>query len=297
MVTDAHHAVERFLAYLRDHRGLSSHTLRAYSADLAHYIEWSERSGIDAIGLSHRQLRLYLAELDAARYARTTIARRLAAIRSLFAYLVEEGLVGQNPASVLSTPKRQRRLPRVVPDDLIATLLGTPDTSTTLGARDAAVLELLYATGIRVGELSGLDVVDVDLACGQIKVMGKGSRERIVPMHRMAVERIAHYLAFSRPALAKQPTEALFLSRTGNRLSTDAVRNLLRRALRFCSAATGVTPHVLRHTFASHLVERGADLRTVQELLGHVALSTTQIYTHVGGQRLQEVYRSAHPRV
>lgn len=295
-MTDAYHAVVRFLTHLLDHRGLSPHTVRAYSADLTRYLEWANRSGIDPLDPSHRQLRLYLGELDAARYARTTIARRLAAIRSLFAYLVEEGVVQRNPASVLGTPKRYRRLPRIVPDDTLIMLLETPDASTTLGARDAAVLELLYATGIRVAELSGLDITDVDLAAGQIRVMGKGSRERIVPIHRTAAARIEHYLATARPVLAKRPTDALFVSRKGNRLSTDAIRALLGRALRCCCAATGVTPHTLRHTFATHLVEQGADLRTVQELLGHVALSTTQIYTHVGRKRLQDVHRTAHPR-
>lgn len=289
-------AVDRFITHIRIERNFSEHTVRAYTSDLARYLEWAERVGVDPLHASHRQLRLYLAELDRARYARRTIARRLAALRSLFAYLVDQGILASDAASVLGTPKAPSRLPHTVPEDLLATLLDAPDPATPVGLTDRAWIELLYASGIRVSELCGLDLADVDLAEGTIRVMGKGRKERIVPIHRAAQGRIRAYMLTARPQLARDPSDALFLSTRGNRLSTDAVRRRLNGYLEELGEERGVTPHVLRHTFATHLLEAGADLRTVQELLGHVALSTTQIYTHLGKERLQRVHRDAHPR-
>ena len=295
--TTAEEYVDRFLTHLTVERGYSPHTVRAYSSDLARYLEWAARSDIDPLGVTHRQLRLYLAELDRARYSRRTVARRIAAIRSLFAYLVSEDLASSDPSAVLMTPKMPARLPRVVPDDTLQALLDAPDAKTPTGLRDGALLELLYATGIRVGELVGLSVGDVDLAQGQALVFGKGSKERIVPLHRRAVERLRTYLREGRPHLVKSETaDALFLSTRGRPLSAEAVRRILNRHLTSTGATISVSPHALRHTFATHLIEGGADLRTVQELLGHIALSTTQIYTHVSMKRLQEVHRTAHPR-
>ncbi|MDZ4177685.1 MAG: tyrosine recombinase XerC [Coriobacteriia bacterium] len=288
--------VDRFLIHLLDHRGLSPHTVRAYSADLARYLEWTERVELSPLKLTHRELRLYLAEMDRARYSRKTMARRLAAVRSFFNYLVGEGVIETDPASILRTPRQERRLPRIVPDETLTLLLDGIDTTGVLGTRDAAVLEMLYASGVRVSELSGLDLGDVERSSGQMRVMGKGGKQRIVPLHRTAIARLDRYLRETRPRLVKGPTDAVFLARTGNRLSADAIRALLKRALRNASEVGDISPHTLRHTFATHLIEQGADLRTVQELLGHVALSTTQIYTHVGRKRLQDVHRNAHPR-
>lgn len=288
--------VDAFLAELANVRGYSAHTVRAYGTDLAAYLEWATRAGVDPIRLSHRQLRLYLAEMDRARYARRTIARRLAAIRSFFAFLVDREIVDSDPASILSAPKLPSRLPKTIQDEALAALLAAPDTATPVGLRDRVVLELLYATGIRVSELSGLDLADVDSAQGQLRVFGKGSKERIVPLHKMALGALAQYLHDGRPALLKAPNDALLLSTRGNRLSQDAIRKLMKRYLAETGAALSVSPHTLRHTFATHLVEGGADLRSVQELLGHVALSTTQIYTHVGKRRLKDVHEDAHPR-
>jgi len=289
--------VDAFIAHLELERGLSVHTVRAYTADLARYLDWAERSGNDPIRLSHKQLRRYLAELDRAKYSRRTIARRLSSIRSFFGYLLREGIVESDPASVLLTPKQPSRLPKIVPTEVVTALMDAPDESTATGIRDRAILELLYATGIRVSELSGLNLIGVDLKNAQIKVMGKGSKERIVPIHQAAVARLQHYLLHSRPELIGQTSEnALFLSTRGNRMSSDAVRVMMKRHIDVIGARTGMTPHTLRHTFATALVDGGADLRTVQELLGHVALSTTQIYTHVGRKRLSDVHHSAHPR-
>ena len=288
--------VAGYLDHLASTRGLSPHTVRAYRSDLSRYLEWADRSRVDPIRPSHRELRLYLAELDQARYARTTIARRLAAVRSFLGYLEKQGITDANPSVVLSTPKLRARLPKLVPGSTLTALLDAPDLAQATGLRDAAVLEMLYATGARVAEISGLDVADVDLASSQIIVMGKGSRQRILPIHSKGVSRLRAYLHDGRPALDRARTTALFLSIRGNRMSTDAIRRMMKGYLEQVGAALSLSPHALRHTFASDLLEGGADLRTVQELLGHVALSTTQIYTHVGKNRLRDAHRGAHPR-
>jgi integrase/recombinase XerD len=290
--------VARYLLHLRVERGASPHTVRAYSADLGRYLEWSERTGVDPILLTHRQMRLYLGEMDRAGYARRTVARRLSSVRSFFAYAVEEGLVASDPSSVLATPKIPSRLPNVVPDSALRTLLEAPDPATPVGLRDRAVLELLYATGARVSEIVGLRISDLDFGQGQVRLYGKGSKERIVPVYPAALASLRTYLREARPALArKSADDHVFLSSRGRPLSTDAVRRLFRRHASTAGAGSEATPHSMRHTFATHLVEAGADLRTVQELLGHVALSTTQIYTHLSMKRLQDVHSKAHPRV
>lgn len=289
--------VDRFLQYMVSERNVSPQTVRAYSSDLARYLEWAERSGADPLGADPRILRRYLAELDRAKYARSTIARRLSAVRSLFSYLNREGMITYDPASVVASPKLPKRLPRLVPTDVLAALLDAPGDDTPANLRDRAILELLYATGARVSELASLDTGDVDLASGQIRVTGKGDKQRILPLHREAVSRLRIYLNDSRPKLDTKGTEnAVFLNRTGARLTDGGIRRMLRRHLDAVGAASGVTPHTFRHTFATHLLEAGADLRTVQDLLGHVALSTTQLYTHLGVQRLQRVHGDAHPR-
>lgn len=290
--------VDRFLTHLAVERAASPATVRAYASDLAGYLRWAERAGHDPVSLSHRELRLYLAELTSARYARSTIARRLSAVRSFFAFLGREGIVESDPAAALSAPKLPARLPRLVPGDLLASLLDAPDIATPQGLRDAAILELLYAAGLRVGEVEGLDLGMLDLAQGQVRVMGKGSKERIVPVHRLAEARLRAWLRDGRPRLAKpaKPTDALFLNRLGTRLSAGGIRRMMDGYVEALAGPSGLTPHALRHTFATHLLEGGADLRTVQELLGHVALSTTQIYTHVSVKRLKDVHRDAHPR-
>ncbi|MDZ4654571.1 MAG: tyrosine recombinase [Coriobacteriia bacterium] len=295
--SSGHELADRFLDHLSVVRNMSPHTVRAYAADMRQFLDWCERNSYDPLTLKHRQLRGYLAELDLARYERRTIARKTSTLRSFYVFLQTQGLADVNPAAVLGTPRLQRRLPETVPSDLMTALLEAPDLSKPKGLRDAAILELLYATGIRVGELETLDVADVDLTQGQVKVMGKGSKERIVPMHRQAVNRLRSYLAEGRPTYAqKSHTDALFLNRLGTRLQSGSVRRLLTSYLDQLGADRGMHPHTLRHTFATHLLEGGADLRSVQELLGHVALSTTQIYTHLGTKRLKDVHRNAHPR-
>lgn len=289
--------VDEFLQSLSVERNLSPHTLRAYATDLGGFLRWASRENLHVLDADHRQLRRYLAELDQARYSRRTIARRLAAVRAFYRYLVMRGYSPGSPAAVLGTPKTPRKLPSVAPTELLERLIENPDPATATGLRDRAILELLYATGIRVSELAGVDLGDLDLAGGALRVMGKGARERIVPLHPMAVRRVREYITSGRPQLlGSRSADALFLNRRGSRLSDGGTRRMLGRHLADIGSEMHLTPHALRHTFATHLLEGGADLRTVQELLGHVALSTTQIYTHVSTTHLREVHKGAHPR-
>lgn len=289
--------IDEFIVHLRVERNLSPRTITAYASDLAGFRDWAAREGVHPLDADHRRLRRYLAELDRARYARRTVARRLASVRAFYRYLVTRGYLTGSPAAVLSAPRIPKRLPDVAPEPFLDELLSLPDVSTPQGLRDRAILELLYASGVRVSELTGLDLGDVDTASGTVRVMGKGARERIVPIHRLAVNQIAAYTRDGRPFLDKGAGEnALFLNRLGTRLTPSGVRRMLDRHLASIAQSRHLTPHDLRHSFATHLLEGGADLRTVQELLGHVALATTQIYTHVSTKHLREVHRGAHPR-
>ncbi|MFU8890240.1 MAG: tyrosine recombinase [Anaerosomatales bacterium] len=296
-MTEGYPYLDSFLRHIAAERGLSQHTLRAYSSDLSRYFEWAGRAGVDPLRPTHRALRRYLADLDRSGYARRTISRRLSALRTFMGYLSQEGVIDSDPSRVVSAPKTPRRLPGLVPQDVLRQLLDAPDPETPVGIRDRAVLEVLYASGMRVSELTGLTTERLDLRSGLATVMGKGSKERIIPIHPFAIRRVRDYLERARPTLVRgSDPGTLFLSTRGNPLSPDAVRRLMKTHLATAGAAAGLSPHSLRHTFATHLLEGGADLRTVQELLGHVALSTTQIYTHVSMKRLQDVHRRAHPR-
>jgi integrase/recombinase XerD len=292
---------DAYITHLRVEVGSSPQTVRAYSSDLARYAEWCDRAGCDPLHPDARALRRYVADLDRARYSRRTIARRLSAVRSFFKWMELEGRATAGPVSVIASPKLPARLPRVVATDLLTALLDAPDASSASGLRDRAILELLYATGARVSEVSALDVSDVDRQQGQVTLVGKGDKQRIVPLYSHAVRRIGDYLRdgrarHARAAGAKAPSNALFLNRLGTRMSDGAIRRMMKRHLEAVGGPANISPHSLRHTFATHLLEGGADLRTVQELLGHVALSTTQVYTHVSVKRLRDVHRDAHPR-
>lgn len=291
--------VDAFLYALTHNKGASAHTVKAYAEDLAQFTVWAEETGVgDASHITPTLLRAYLQRLQETGLARASRARKTATLRSFFAYLARQSILPKSPAVGLRSVKTGTRLPRFLRDDQIAALLAAPDQS-PLGLRDRALLETLYATGMRAGELVTMNLGDVDFDEGIIRVIGKGDKERITLIGREAVQALNRYFRKGRPALvAAQAVDggAVFVNRYGTRLSDRGVRKLFDR---YCAAASSelkITPHVLRHTFATHLLANGADLRLVQELLGHSSLATTQMYTHVTTGRLQEVYRQAHPR-
>ncbi|WP_058270335.1 tyrosine recombinase XerC [Olsenella massiliensis] len=290
---------ERFLEHLRVARGLSPHTIRAYRSDLDAYRSWVARHGRDAREVSHRDLRGFLGELSRAHYATTTIDRRLSAVRSFYRWLAREGICDKVAADAIASPKAARSLPRTIDDADVSRLLDACEQDVA-GRRDALLIELLYATGARISEVARLTVGSVDVARGQVRLFGKGSKERIVPLYRGIVERLCSYVRGPRAELASRArgdrTEALFVSTRGNAMSADALRAAFERRVSLAGLSDEVTPHTLRHSYATELLAGGADLRSVQELLGHASLSTTQIYTHLSAERLKEAARQAHPR-
>ena len=288
--------VTAFLRALEGERGVSPHTLIAYRRDVTRFVRFLKQESVgtwDAV--TAPIARRYVASLDR-RVARSAIARNLSALRTLFRFLYREGRVSRNPLALITAPKQAPRLPKVLTPDEIAAVLGAPDTSTPGGLRDRALLEVLYATGLRVGELVSLRLADLSLA-DELRVLGKGRRERIVLVGAPAQEALARYLDEGRSKLVRgHDSGYAFLNRRGGPLTDRGVRVILDRCLRRAALGRRISPHVLRHTFATHLLDGGADLRSVQELLGHVNLSTTQIYTHVSRDWLKRVYDRAHPR-
>lgn len=290
-------AVAMLVDHLELERGRGEHTVDAYRRDATDLGRTCTDWGIDHPGeVELLTLRRYLASLTERGYARATIARRASVVRSLFALLKRRGVVERDPATLLASPKQGRHLPRVLRVDEVGRLLDAPDPATPVGLRDRALLELLYASGARVGEACGLDVGGVDLPQAQVRLFGKGAKERIAPIGQPAVLALRTYLDLARPELANGTAEdALLLNTRGERLGTRDARTAVERA--GIQAGVGhVTPHTLRHSFATHLLESGADVRVVQELLGHASLATTQRYTHLSRGRLREVHALAHPR-
>jgi site-specific recombinase XerD len=289
-------ALARFRRELQT-RGASRHTLRAYGADLEELAAWASARGREPGGLVYRDLRAYAATLSERRLARASVARKMAAVRSLHDHLVRAGEATQNPAALLPSPKRGSRLPRVLGPDEISRLLDRIPASRPLEVRDRALFEVAYACGLRAEEIVNLDTDGLDFDSESVRVTGKGRRTRIVPMGEPAQRALRRYLETARPALAANRAEqALFLSRRGRRLSPSDVRRRLERWLREAAVAGRVSPHTLRHSFATHLLEGGADLRSIQELLGHASVSTTQVYTRVEPGRLRREYARSHPR-
>lgn len=288
--------LEQFLRFQRVERNASVHTVTNYRRDILQLIRFLNADQLTVTEITRPMLRQYLAHLQHGGYARSSIARKLSSLRSFFGFLVAEGVCFENPLKQLSTPKQKRSLPGFLYPRECSSLLEAPNNS-ELGKRDRAILELLYATGIRVSELVGLNLYDVDYGQGYVRVFGKGAKERIVPVGQMACTALADYLSQSRPQLMRGPGEqALFLNRLGGRLSDRSVRRLVDKYVHMVALDEKTSPHTLRHTFATHLLDNGADLRSVQELLGHSSVSTTQIYTHVTKERLKTVYNQAHPR-
>ena len=318
--------VEGFLTYLRVVRNVSPNTLQAYATDLGQFFEFLERDdrrpGAQASEtasharpeqpdqpdppVNYLTIRRFLAHLRALGSSSATVARKLATLRSFFRYLCREGLAEDNPAAAISSPRLEKRLPRFLHLDEVNALLDLPGGGPQ-GVRDLAVLEMLYATGARISELWRLDLDDLDFEGEFVRLQGKGGKERIIPFGSMAQLALQRYIATVRPALlraADQPVrptgakgvKAVFLNRGGGRLSVRGLRRLIDKYLDRLALDRRVTPHGLRHSFATHLLDAGADIRAVQEMLGHASLSTTQIYTHVSQARLRAVYRNAHPR-
>lgn len=313
-----------FLDYITLNRGEATHTARAYAFDLSDYVGWAESAGVDPLRADRRDLRRYLAELSSAGYAATSINRKLSAIRGFYSWMRRQGEVSSNPAEAVSGPKLGRPLPKVVPSSEVDRLLDACDQTTPEGLRDRAALALMDATGCRIAELVGLDVDDIDRQQGQARLLGKGGKTRIVPVHGLALDAVADYVSQGRPLLASRApaafpsdsgkggdsrrgagsrgaapgrdSDALLLTMHGKRMTTSGMRARFERLCRKAGLPAGVTPHTMRHTFATELLEGGADLRSVQEMLGHASLSTTQIYTHLTPERLRSAAKIAHPR-
>jgi integrase/recombinase XerC len=322
--------IQQFINYLRAERHFSPHTSKCYTADLAQFCQYlagekhapteaatsgnngpTERqaaaTAVDASGeATNRRLlevdtevvRGFLSELREKNYCKSTVARKLATLRSFYKFLVRRSYLPSNPVAPIRTPKQDKRLPKCLEIEQIERLLSNPDTTTLLGSRDRAMLETLYSTGLRVSELVALNVEDVELASSVIRVRGKGKKQRMIPLGPGAVQAILHFLDLRRndARCANFDAEALFINKHGKRLSTRSVRRKLDKYLLEAGLDLSVSPHTLRHSFATHMLRRGADLRSVQEMLGHQSLSTTQIYTHLSGERVRKTYDETHPR-
>lgn len=290
--------IERFIHYLAVERGLAQNTLDSYQRDLNNYVEFLKRSHIRDLNQTRRaNIIAYLADLQRKGRATSTISRNLASLRSFYGFLIRDGLIDSDPTTNLESPKIEKRLPKVLTVQEVEALLEGPDLGDVCGLRDKAMLELLYATGIRVSELVALNLSDVNLNMGFLKCFGKGSKERIIPLGTMALTNVSDYVMRARGKLLRnQEEESLFLNHHGQRLSRQGFWKIIKKYAITATIEKEITPHTLRHSFATHLLENGADLRAVQEMLGHADISTTQIYTHLTKSRLKEVYAKTHPR-
>jgi tyrosine recombinase XerC len=285
------------LTYLAVERNASPHTLDRYGREIAECLRFLEEQGVqDWSGVDRHVLRRYLTWLQSKEYVKASIARRLSQLRSFGRFLVREDVVEANPFKAVSSPKVPKRLPQPLSVQETVALLSAPDTTTPRGQRDRTILEVLYSGGLRVSELVGLNLSSIDRQRSQLRVWGKGAKERIALLGQPAMVAIQAYLERARPDLVRdETTNALFLNRSGGRLSTRSVMYIMQKYRRLAGLEKRVTPHTLRHTFATHLLDGGADLRSVQEMLGHALLATTQIYTHVSQSRAREVYLRSHP--
>lgn len=306
--------LKAFLAYLKLNRHVSPHTVRAYRSDVEQYLAFvasetgKKMSQLQPADLGMQSVRLHIGELNVADKARTTVARKLSALKTFVKYLMREDVMSHDPTQLAVAPKRDQTIPVFLDEPEITRLIETPDTGDPLGRRDRAILELFYASGLRLSELVAIDLENINMSDRMIRVMGKGRKERIVPFNQSAASAVkawmkdrANILGSREPGAGSRKrhttqSDPLFINYRGTRLTGRSVDRLLRKYVARCSTRMGVSPHALRHTFATHLLQRGADLRAIQELLGHSELSTTQRYTHVNAAQLIDVYRKAHPR-
>jgi integrase/recombinase XerC len=315
--------LKEFLAYLKLNRHVSPHTVRAYESDISQYLAWvaadkqRKMSELTPADLELTSVRSHLAELNKAGKARSSVARKLSALRTFVKYLRREDLIEHDPTAMAVAPKRDQTIPTHLSEPEITRLIEMPSTADPLGRRDRAILELFYASGLRLSELVGIDLEDLNLSGRMVRVMGKGGKERLLPFNQSALTALRAWMADRAAILDARRTRAgrrtpiaprkkpsphvrkgdpLFLNGRGTRLTGRSVDRMLRRYVALCSTRLGISPHALRHSFATHLLQRGADLRAIQELLGHSRLSTTQRYTHVNAAQLIDVYRKSHPR-
>ncbi len=290
--------VADFINFLSVEKGLARNTLESYQRDLRAFTGYLRQSGVTGFQeTSRHNIVGYLATLQKNGKAKATLSRNLASIRSLFQYLAQERLVPENPSADLESPKPDRKLPRVLTPQEVDLLMEQPNCSQSTGIRDKAMLEVIYATGIRVSELISLDLEHINIESGFIRCRGKGNKERIIPIGSLAVRHVENYLAGCRGRLVRNGNEsALFVNQHGKRMTRQGFWKILKKYAREAGINKHITPHTLRHSFATHLLENGADLRSVQEMLGHADISTTQIYTQVTRSRIREVYEKTHPR-
>ena len=299
----------QFFEHLRYERNVSEHTLRNYMSDLMQFYDnlapadpaTGTRREVDVRQIDHITIREWHSSLHAAQKKKTSVARKLAAHRTFFQFLVREGIVELNPAKLVSTPRLEKKLPVHLSVEDAIRFIETPDTETDLGKRDRAILELLYGTGVRVSELTKLDLGDVDFKEKLVRVTGKRRKQRIVPFGDPALHALMNYLTvrngfLQNASLDERDSEAVFLNYQGTRITTRSVGRMVDKYISICAGIHNISPHALRHSFATHLLDSGADLRDIQELLGHARLSTTQIYTHVSMEKLIEVYDKSHPK-
>lgn len=292
--------IDEFSRYLLIDQGKAENTIKSYRQDLTKFTIFLEKQSMTNIEeVDQQTIRLFLAYLRESGYAASTTSRIISTLKKLFVYLLKEGRVEFNPLALIQSPKKVHRLPKVLNMQQVDALLNAPDTTTSWGLRDRAVLEVMYATGLRVSELIGLTIDELHLDLGFLQTIGKGNKERIVPLGEEAEYWMSEYLTLIRPSFAqksKQPSSAVFLTERGNAFTRQGIWKNLKKYVALANIDFEVSPHMLRHSFATHLLENGADLRMVQELLGHSDISTTQIYTHITQQRLQKVYRKYFPR-
>ena len=289
--------LEQFLSYMEFEKGYSKNTIKGYEENIEYFFQFLEDKKYTNIKkIDYNIIRQFLTELYHHRYSKTTIARYISSLRSFFKFLNKEEIIEDNPMVLISNPKLDKRLPNILNYEQVEEIIQKPSQDTPLGIRDACMFELLYSTGIRVSELVGIQLSDLHLGRHQIKILGKGKKERYVLFGTTCLELLNHYLNIREELLKGKTNSFLFLDAHGNPLTTNGVRYRLKGYVKTCDFKTKVSPHMFRHTFATDMLNEGADLKTVQELLGHENLSTTQVYTHISNERLRRVYLESHPR-
>lgn len=297
MIDNINKKILDFLKYLKNEKNYSKYTIINYGKDLKLFTKFLTIEKIDNIkNIDYKVLRNYLSFLYDFDYEKKSIARNISTLRSFFKYMLKEGKIKENPMVLIENPKLDKKLPKVLNTVELEDILKIPDIETPLGQRDSCILEMIYSTGIRVGELVNVKLKDIDFSDRKIIITGKGNKERIVLYGSVLSEKLNKYLNDGRKELLKKPNDYLFLNHNGNKITTRGIELIIDKILKKGQIDYKISPHTLRHTFATHMLNNGADLRTVQELLGHESLSTTQIYTHVSNERLRNVYLNTHPR-